>query len=362
MSYVSESEAEAIANQCIQNQIGQVGCRWNITTRIYETVPFSDPFGNVNSYLVRVITDDEIIGYLFVDAYQENPHVQAFGYECDFMLDSIYEQNNNRKIEKSDNIIYNNGFSFFTREQTGEYKSVVSGEVLEQTEREVKKQYAERKAELIEIENEARISSRTVSPMAQVVYTNKHLDGVYWDNDKNDFNFVPYTTGNFKNVNHCSPTAATNLVYYWGTIKPGGHYGLWNGNEFARNPSVSVFCMLYSALDCTYEDGTKEKNIIPGLTTFSRSRYDHIAGSGYQEDGLLSGVTWNFIKTNIDKSYPLIVGVSGDKKYKNHSMLCVGYQECSDGNYLRVADGWSATISNFYYFKGSIDAAKYVRW
>lgn len=105
VSYVSESEAEAIANQCIQNQIGQVGCRWNITTRIYETVPFSDPFGNVNSYLFRVITDDEIIGYLFVDAYQENPHVQAFGYECDFMLDSIYEQNNNRKIDESDNNI-----------------------------------------------------------------------------------------------------------------------------------------------------------------------------------------------------------------------------------------------------------------
>lgn len=53
---------------------------------------------------------------------------------------------------------------------------------------------------------------------------------------------------------------------------------------------------------------------------------------------------------------------NNDSKYGNHSLLCVGYQECSDGNYLRVADGWSATISNFYYFKGSIDAAKYVRW
>ena len=53
---------------------------------------------------------------------------------------------------------------------------------------------------------------------------------------------------------------------------------------------------------------------------------------------------------------------NNDSKYGNHSLLCVGYQECSDGNYLRVADGWSATMSNFYYFKGSIDAAKYVRW
>lgn len=361
-SYVSESEAEAIANQCIQNQIGQVGCRWNITTRIYETVPFSDPFGNVNSYLFRVITDDEIIGYLFVDAYQENPHVQAFGYECDFMLDSIYEQNNNRKIEKSDNIIYNNGFSFFTREQTGEYKSVVSGEVLEQTEREVKKQYAERKAELIEIENEARISSETVSPMAQVVYTNKHLDGVYWDNDKNNFNFVPYIMSNFVNTDHCAPTAATNMMYYWGTIKPAGHYGLWNGSESARNPSNSVFCMLHAGMRTEYNGGTYINEIIPGMTAFSRARYDHVSGSGYQQNGLLSGVTWSFIKNNVDQSYPLIVTTQNDSEYGNHALLCVGYQECSDGNYLRVADGWSATISNFYYFKGSIDYAGYVRW
>ena len=362
VSYVSESEAEAIANQCIQNQIGQVGCRWNITTRIYETVPFSDPFGNVNSYLFRVITDDEIIGYLFVDAYQENPHVQAFGYECDFMLDSIYEQNNNRKIDESDNIIYNNGFSFFKREQTGEYKSVVSGEVLEQTEREVKKQYAERKAELIEIENEARISSETVSPMAQVVYTNKHLNGVYWDNDKNNFNFVPFVTSNFNSTQHCTPTAATNLVYYWSNIKPGGHYGLWNGREYAKNPQYSVFCMLYAGLRTEYNKGTYWDQIIPGLASFSRARYDHIVGSGYQEDGLLSGVTWDFIKSNVDKSYPLLIDLQKDSKYKNHSLLCVGYQECSDGNYLRVADGWSATISNFYYFKGSIGGARYVRW
>lgn len=356
VSYISENEAEAIANRCVQNQIGQIGCRWNDTTRIYETVPFSDPFGNTNSYLFRVITDEELIGYIFVDAFGENPHVQAFEYDCDFMLDSMYEQNHDKKVDKSDEIIYNNGFSFLTREETGEYKSVVTDEILEQTETEIKKEYKEEKEEI------AREQAGEVSPLAQVVYTNKHLDGVYWDDDKNNFNFVPYTMIKFVNENHCTPTAATNLVYYWGTIKPGGHYGLWNGSERARNPSVSVFCMLYAAMRSEYEIGTYFNQIIPGLTAFSRARYDLIAGSGYQEDGLLNGVTWNFIKNNVDKSYPVLIGTNNDSKYGNHSLLCVGYQECSDGNYLRVADGWSATISNFYYFKGSIIHASYVRW
>ena len=187
VSYISENEAEAIANRCVQNQIGHIGCRWNDTTRIYETVPFSDPFGNTNSYLFRVITDEELIGYIFVDAFGENPHVQAFGYDCDFMLDSMHEQNHDKKVDKSDEIIYNNGFSFLTREETGEYKSVVTDEILEQTETEIKKEYKEEKEEI------AKEQAGEVSPLAQVVYTNKHLDGVYWDDEKNNFNFVPYT-------------------------------------------------------------------------------------------------------------------------------------------------------------------------
>lgn len=357
VSYISENEAEAIANRCVQNQIGQIGCRWNDTTRIYETVPFSDPFGNTNSYLFRVITDEELIGYIFVDAFGENPHVQAFGYDCDFMLDSMYEQNHDKKVDKSDEIIYNNEFSFLTREETGEYKSVVTDEILEQTETEIKKEYKEEKEEI------AREQAGEVSPLAQVVYTNKHLDGVYWDDDKNNFNFVSYTMIKFVNENHCTPTAATNLVYYWGTIKPGGNRELWNANEFAVNPKNSVFCMLYSGMRTEY-DGTDSDNILPGIIAFSRARHNCVAGSGYQKDGLVNGVTWDFIKSNIDKSYPLIVGLDHDPNYskKNHSIVCVGYQECSDGNYLRVADGWSATISNFYYFKGSIIHASYVRW
>ena len=78
----------------------------------------------------------------------------------------------------------------------------------------------------------------------------------------------------------------------------------------------------------------------------------------------MNGVTWDFIKNNIDQSFPLLVSLDQDPQYsgENHSILRVGYQECSDGNYLRIADGWQATISNFYYFKGNISCARYVRW
>ena len=121
--------------------------------------------------------------------------------------------------------------------------------------------------------------------------------------------------------------------------------------------------MLYSGMRTKYT-GTDPDNILPGIIAFSRARHNCVAGSGYQKDGLVNGVTWDFIKSNIDKSYPLLVSLKQDPNYgnDNHSIVCVGYQECSDGNYLRVADGAKATISNFYYFKGNIYYARYVRW
>lgn len=115
--------------------------------------------------------------------------------------------------------------------------------------------------------------------------------------------------------------------------------------------------MLYSGMRTEYANGTAGNEIIPGIRAFARSRYDDIAGSGSQTEGVFSNVNWGFITDQIDQSIPLIVVLHGD-----HSILCVGYQECSDGNFLRIADGWSKTISNFYYFKGSIKGAYYVRW
>ena len=201
-----------------------------------------------------------------------------------------------------------------------------------------------------------------VQPMAQVVYTNQHLAGVSWNDSTNNFNFVPFVTSDFRNQDHCAPTAATNLVYYWSVLRPGGHRALFLGPENALRPEKAVFGMLYSGMRTEYSKGTADKEIIPGIRAFARSRYDDIAGSGSQTEGVLSSVNWSFITSQINQSIPLIVVLHGDPKYTDHSILCVGYQECSDGNYLRIADGHSKSISNFYYFKGSIKGAYYVRW
>ncbi len=288
------------------------------------------------------------------------------------MIDEAYQESYQEKIKSEDKIIYNQDLSFLKQEDSGRYRSVMADDYIDMKEAEVKTQYQKRMRQVREEAKAvnaspdqpdiARLSNTGgAQPLAQVVYKNQHLAGVSWNDSTNNFNFVPYEMGEFRNDNHCGPTAATNLVYYWSLIRPGGHRPLFLGPENALRPEKAVFGMLHSGMRSEYT-GTDNKEIIPGIRAFARSRYDDIAGSGSQTEGAFSSVNWSFITNQINQSIPLIVLLNGDPKYKNHFILCVGYQECSDGNYLRMADGHSKSISNFYYFKGSIVGAYYVRW
>ena len=365
LSYISEADATELANQCISTQLNSKETTWNTSTAIHETVRFYDPLGTVNAYLFRIKTEQEKDGYIFVDAYSEFPHVQAFGYDCNFMIDEAYQKNYNEKVKTEHEIVYNNDLSFLKKEDNGKYKLVLADDYIETKESDIKAQYKKEKQRIkaekkgLSIEpaksNIARLSDAdNVQPLAQVVYTDKHMAGVTWNGS---FNFVPFVQSDFTNVSHCAPTAATNLVYYWSCIRPGGHKPLWNGRENALRPENTVFSMLYCGMRTDYTNGTYNNAIIPGLRAFARARYDDVAGSDFQ-----TNVSWSFITSHIIASIPMIVTLGGDPIYKNHAFLCVGYQECSDGNFLRIADGWSRTISNFYYFKGSISGAYCVWW
>ena len=364
LSYISEADATELANQCISTQLNSKETTWNTSTAIHETVRFYDPLGTVNAYLFRIKTEQEKDGYIFVDAYSEFPHVQAFGYDCNFMIDEAYQKNYNEKVKTEHEIVYNNDLSFLKKEDNGKYKLVLADDYIETKESDIKAQYkkekqrikAEKKGLSIK-QNKANIErlsdSGNAQPLAQVVYTDKHMAGVTWNGS---FNFVPFVTDDFTNVNHCVPTAATNLVYYWSRIRPGAHRNLWFGSENAINDEQAVFGMLYCGLRTEYS-GTVNNEIIPGLRAFARARYDDVAGSDFQ-----TNVSWSFITSHINASIPMIVTLGDDPKYEYHAILCVGYQECSDGNFLRMADGGSRTISNFYYFKGSINGAYCVWW
>ena len=347
-TYISQTDAVLLANQCIKEQVA-IGnhCCWTKSTKISETAALFDFGGNANAYLFRLTTNGKRTGYVFVNAYAKAPSVEAFGYDCDFMLDAMLPKNHKSSVTTSDHIIYADSLVFLTQNKSENYFVIGDKtEKLEASKSDLMEDYRnnlQRKADALSQSNLTELKVNTIKPMGQTIYSQHNVSGI-WSSGYHIYlmsDFTGYT-------NHCGPTAGTNLIYYW------SHYGtprqsqLWKG---------SVFQDLYKYMNTNVGiTGTSTNYISDGLSTFAISRNDPIV------DNYSSSGDWNFFVNYLEDNRPIITLVNGDPKYGNHYILSVGYQNTSTGQYLRIADGWSRTFSNFYKFQGKIADARYVSW
>lgn len=112
VSYIPLRDALSLAELCIKQQINFGGhCSWNGTTKVKDVVNFYDFDGLVNAYLFRLMTDSKEQGYIFVNAYSENPEVLAFGYDCNFIPDEANIYYSKKHISSGNHIIYNGGLT-----------------------------------------------------------------------------------------------------------------------------------------------------------------------------------------------------------------------------------------------------------
>ena len=158
-----------------------------------------------------------------------------------------------------------------------------------------------------------------------------------------------WITGDFTHLvsdSHCSPTAGTNILYYYG----------W---QFSSNPNNnvkvrgsysvnSIFSILYNGMNTNGDSefpGTFHRNIPNGFKSF----FGTAAGQGdwnYRETG---GFFDNF--NTIIENCPISLSVrSGDR---GHTMFAMGRARSNTGNsYIMVLDGWHKAgrlvINNYY--------------
>ena len=228
ISYISQSDATLLANECIENQIS-IGthCTWDSTTAVKEIVKLFDFDNNVNAYLFRLSTGGKQTGYIIVNASVESPSVDAFGYDCDYMLDSISLNGSGKKVSTNDHVIWINAFTYLKyNESDQKYIDFSTNKPIDATKQQLKNSYQEQIAEDIDTNDKANLQllkNNTVTPN-QIVYTEHALSGI-WSSG-----YPIYVTGDFHGYpDDCAPTAGTNLAYYW------AHYGsplksnLWTG-------------------------------------------------------------------------------------------------------------------------------------
>ena len=348
ITYISQADAELLANQCIKEQV-VIGnhCCWTTSTKIAETAGLFDFEDHTNAYLFRLTTNGKRTGYVFVNAYAKAPCVEAFGYDCNSMLDSMLSENHKSKVTTSDHIIYAHGLVFLTKDKGGNY-FVIDDKTkkLDESKSDLIAEYKNTMQETADVDSQTNLKGLKVNTvkLTQTIYSQYDVSGI-WSSGYQIFltsDFPGYT-------NHCAPTAGTNLIYYWSHYGTPTHSELWQG---------SVFKDLYKYMNTNVGGvvGTYPDYITDGLCTYAISRNAPIVDSNS------SSGDWDFFVDYLNSDRPIIFCVFNDTHYTNHAMLAVGYQDTSTGKYIRVADGGARTFSNFYKYPGKVGDARYVSW
>jgi hypothetical protein len=359
-SYISQNDALLLAKQCIVQQTKSGNhCIWNSSTKVSETVKTYDFDNNVNSYLFRLMTNNKKEGYIFVDASYESPCVQAFGYDCNFILDSINMKNHKRLVNKNDNIIYAGGLTFLQKVNNYQVKELSTNKIVKEDIKNLRDSYKQLVLQTNDSESKANFNqlknivtqnnimvSESILKTSQTIYDKHDLPNI-WKNPSSN----TYITSDFHQDNCCAPTAGTNFIYYWSHLSPNKHPELWLGTKEVEKRLYDYF---YTNITTP---GTMPYNIVPGLSNYGGLIGSVVAGSDYVNDG----TNWEWYTANIKHNLPIIFTVADDPKYQQHVMLIVGYQLTSAGKYFRVANGWDRTYSNFYKQAPYIINACYVR-
>lgn len=162
---------------------------------------------------------------------------------------------------------------------------------------------------------------------------------------------------NFDASNHCAPTAATNIMYYWYNRSSSAYSALRKDGDSTWNATFNRF---HSLMGTTDNNGTPNANLKDAYTTY------------YKDAGFSPSVTyyssaaWSNMKTELDNNYPFHIIVQGHYMYGNHSMVAVGYEEykhstLSYSRYIRVVDGWISSSGRFIHTSVGSDQVRMVK-
>lgn len=149
----------------------------------------------------------------------------------------------------------------------------------------------------------------------------------------------------------CTPTAATNVLWYWGYQRNCSSVmdkvSIYSSN---KNKATAIWNNLYSTMGTDVEDGTEDSKIIKGYREFFGTN----VGDVWNYRALIDGSSFQKYKLELNNNCPIhLVLHTNDgifDKGIGHCVMNFGYAESTSGTeYLFVMDGWN-TYGRFVKF------------
>ena len=344
---VGQEKAETCAKQLIVDTTTSdffEDWPWNSTTKIQSTVPMYDYDGNVNAYLFRLNTDGVQQGYIVVNATEGSFGVESYSGSGDFAADIMAQRRLGHPMQASDKIIHHSMMDFAVQ-KNGQLLNLESNQVISASKSELKQSYAKAL--------QLQAKSNQIEPASS------------WDGNytvKGASGWSPYVTSDFPQDNKCAPTAATNVIHYWGTrssdVSATTRSRLWSGQVYLELANLIGFHEI---------GGSNPLLMRSALINYGKNRNAPALGD---DQRYYSAIDWAFIVNAIKSNIPVMLctnfAYDSSQKYDftYHMFVAVGYNRSSSTIDLLVVDGWHRIVDTVYHYNNAqyLQAAAYARW
>lgn len=155
-----------------------------------------------------------------------------------------------------------------------------------------------------------------------------------------------WVTSDFEGMDHCAPTAGTNVLWYWGKMKNRWNVmGKLTGYSTDKAKAQAIFDTLTLYMGTIPGlIGTWRQNILSGYQAFFGVQPSD--GGVWNYLNIANGASFNTYKTNLRDDCPIHLSLRtntpGTSGGEGHSVMNIGYGYSTVGTpYLFVMDGWN---------------------
>jgi hypothetical protein len=370
-------DAKLLAKHTIINRYTEDNqCPWKSGVSYGTTITMYDFDGNPNEYAFNLVQNNKPAGYILVNANFNAPGVEEISYDDSFYLDKMLNQNfkSDKSFTNMDKKIYYLGaFSFLIRniesgkevlyDASTKKKINIEKDVIKtEYKNNLKKRVDEKAKSLLEnlkldkLINNISMSNTINIQTSNAITSNSQI--IYYKYDVPNLSYTHfYTTNetmNFLNVSdNCSPTAALTLIDYWYAQR--SVYGLIPGTMSLSNTYKDLYTDMNTNNGHT---GTYPSDIYHGILNYATWIGRPATGSDF-----VNYPTFARMQEAIAGGVPYEIDIRNNGTYRNHSMDVFGTELDNDGEWCRVADGWSTSYQTWYHYEylNPIDML-YGRW
>lgn len=142
----------------------------------------------------------------------------------------------------------------------------------------------------------------------------------------------------------CAPTAATNIIWYWGFQRNCNFIkNRVNSRPTYLEKATRIFNWLYESMGTSYTGGTLDTNVLNGYADFFLC--DAMPGGRWNYRYIPNGSTYDTYKAAFNGQCPVHLQArmnSNPFSPAGHDMYAFGYASGTDGTqYIFVMDGWN---------------------